>query len=310
MLYGVIGFSYDNFAHTRRVFARTGVHSANLGDNMQTLAVRHLYRQLGVPADRIVRIDRDTLRDYDGPQVVLPMNAAFRGAHLPVSPKITPLWIGFHADEAALVAARDWLATQGVIGCRDPATAETLRTLGIPAEVTGCLTFCLPAREAPPDPREGRVLIVKGKGPGAMPQEALEAMPPDLLQRSEMIVQRRDMAVLPLTEVEMDENDRIAEALLQRYHRTASLIVTPLHHAAAPAMAAGIPVVLVRNKPSSRFGFLEQLVPVHIGPDLGPGFGAVDWRPEPVDISAVRARLTNRFNALLAPWLNRPGVST
>ena len=49
MLYGVIGFSYDNFAHTRRVFARTGVHSANLGDNMQTLAVRHLYRTGAAP---------------------------------------------------------------------------------------------------------------------------------------------------------------------------------------------------------------------------------------------------------------------
>lgn len=305
MLYGVIGFSYDNFAHARRVFARNGAHSANLGDNVQTLAVRHLYRKLGIPVDRIVRIDRDTLQDYDGPQVVLPMNAAFRKGHLPISPRITPLWIGFHAEEAALVAARDWLATQGVIGCRDPATADTLGALGIPAKVTGCLTLCLPARPAPPNPGMGRVLIVTGKGAGAFPREALQAMPADLRLRSEVIVQRRDMKVLPLTAIEMDENERIAEALLRRYSRTASLIVTPLHHAATPAIAAGIPVILVREAPSSRFGYLERLIPVHIGPD----FGSVDWQPEPVDITAVRSCLTDQFNALLAPWLSRPAVS-
>lgn len=306
MLYGVIGFSYDRFARTRREFEQNGRHSANLGDNMQSLAVRHLYRTFGIPAERIVRVDRDRLTDYDGPQVLLPMNAAFRRSNLPVSPRITPLWIGFHAEEATILAARDWLATQGVIGCRDPATANTLNGLGIPAEVTGCLTLCLPSREAGPDPGTGRVLIVRGIGPGALPREALAAMPEDLAARSEVILQRRDMRVLPLTEREMEQNDRIAEGLLHRYHQTADLIVTPLHHAAAPAIAAGIPVVILRNQPSPRFGFLERLVPVHIAPD----FSAVDWRPDPVDVSGVKSALIERFRAMLAPWLSSPAAST
>lgn len=300
MLYGVIGFSYDGFAPTRRVFDQTGVHSANLGDNMQSLAVRHLYRLLGVPPDQTIRIDRDSLRTYAGPQVVLPMNAAFRWGNLPLSPKVTPLWIGFHANAATILAKRDWLATQGLIGCRDPATVEILRSVGIPAELTGCLSFCLPQRTAAPSLQDGRVLIVRGKGPGAFPQEALLAMPKDLVARSQTILQRRDMTVLPLTDAEMDANDQVAEALLQRYCRTASLIVTPLLHAASPAIAAGIPVVVVRREPSARFGFLEQLVPVHIGPD----FSAVDWHPSAVDILTVKQGLIGRFRDLMAPWLS------
>jgi Polysaccharide pyruvyl transferase len=299
MLYGAIGFSYDNFAHTRRVFDRTGLHSANLGDNMQSLAVRHLYRQLGVPEERIVRIDRDTLRSYDGPPVVLPMNAVFRANCLPVSPKITPLWIGFHADEATIRARRPWLETQGLIGCRDPATAEALKAQGISAEVTGCLTFSLPARRKAPDPDKGRVLIVMGKGPGALPTEALQALPSDLLSRAEFILQRREMTTLPLTADEMAANDLVARQLLHRYHRTALLIVTPLHHAAAPAIAAGIPTVVVRREASVRFGFLQSLVPVHLAPDLS----AVNWRPDAVDTQAVKARQMEKFRALLAPWL-------
>ena len=137
MLFGAIGFSYDNFAHTRKIFERTGLHSANLGDNMQSLAVRHLYKRLGIPAGRIVRIDRDNLRNYNGPPVVLPMNAVFHQGTLPVSPKITPLFIGFHASQDSILAQRAWLATQGKIGCRDPATAQILNSHGIDASSNG-----------------------------------------------------------------------------------------------------------------------------------------------------------------------------
>ena len=127
MLFGAIGFSYGSFAHTRKVFDRTGAHSVNLGDNMQSLAVRHLYRCLGIPAERIVRIDRDRLAQYDGPPVVLPMNAVSFHNCLPAAPNVIPLFIGFHAAPAVIRARRGWLARHGTIVCRDPATAAALR---------------------------------------------------------------------------------------------------------------------------------------------------------------------------------------
>lgn len=299
MLFGAIGFSYDNAAHVRRVFDRTGVHSANLGDNMQTLAVRHLYRRLGVPASRILRIDRDRLRSYAGPPAVLPMNAVFGAASLPLPPQITPVWIGFHADAETIRVHRDWLARQGTIGCRDPATAAALQAEGIAADVTGCLTFSLGERKAAPEADKGRVLMVFGSKAGALPAAVLKTMPDDLLARADFIVQRREMTVLPLQAADMDGNDRIAGQLLQRYRRQAALVVTPLHHAAAPAIASGIPTVVVRNEPSARFGFIEGLLPVHVGPD----FSQVDWRPAAVDIAAVKAAQWRRFSAAMAPFV-------
>lgn len=302
MLFGAIGFSYGNLAPSRQAFARTGLHSANLGDNMQTLAVRHLYSRLQVPADRVVRIDRDSLRSYAGPPVVLPMNAVFHRNCFPLAPQITPLWIGFHANDETIAQHRDWLGQQGLIGCRDPTTAEALRSHGIAADVTGCLTFTFPRRRAAPALGRGRVIVVFGQGAGALPGAALAAMPQDLLASAEFRLQRREMNVLPLGLPEMDGNERIADQILQRLRKRATLVVTPLHHAAAPAIAMGIPTVVVRREASTRFGFMQGLLPVHVGPD----FSGVDWRPVPVDLAQVRAAQWDRFSALLRPWLSPP----
>jgi hypothetical protein len=300
MLFGAIGFSYDNTAHLQRSFARRGVHSVNLGDNLQSLAVRHLYQRLGVPPDRVVRVDRDRMADYDGPPVVLPMNAVFPAAILPPSAKVIPIFIGFHAAADTIRAHRDWLASHpGPIGCRDPATAGALRAEGIDADVTGCLTLSLPTRTAPPEFRRGRVLVVSGEGAGMLPPLALKSMPEELLARAEFIVQRRDMTRLPLTQADMEDNERISAALLARYRAEAALVVTSLHHAAAPCLATGIPTIVVRSEASSRFGFLERLIKVHLEKD----FGEIDWAPSPVNLRAVRAAQWARFQAALTPYL-------
>jgi hypothetical protein len=298
MLFGVPGFSYDNSGTKRRSFDQSGLFSANLGDNMQTVAVRHLYAKLKVPADRIVRVDRDTLPGYDGPPVVLPMNGVFPKTSLPVSPKVTPLWIGFHASADTIATHRDWLQGQGLIGCRDPATAERLRAAGCQADVSGCLTFSLAERTTLPDFGSAKVLIITGQGDSAVPPEALKAMPDELLERAEFIMQRRAMTELPLSEAAQDGNERIAAQLLARYRKQALLVVTSLHHAASPCIASGIPTVVIRRAPSDRFGFMETLVPVHTG-----DFGGIDWTPEPVDLTAVKRAQKQRLQALIAPYL-------
>ena len=297
MLFGAIGFSYANFDHTRKDFERKGKHSANIGDNMQSLAVRHMYRQLGIPETKILRIDRDQLPYYDGPTVVLPMNAVFHRAILPVSDRIIPVFFGFHAAGETILAHRDWLSKQEPIGCRDPATAQALRDLGIGANVTGCLTCSLPQRA--PGQSGTKVFLVQGAGKGAFPEAALRAMPAKLWDGLVVVKQRRDMVRLPLTAADMADNDRVAEGLVTRYREEARLVVTALHHAAAPCLAAGIPVVLVREQADKRFGFLQGLLPVHLGPD----YSGIDWTPAPVDMTAVKAIQAAQFKAALAPWL-------
>lgn len=297
MLFGALGFSYSGFESAQKAVQTRGAFSANLGDNMQTLAVRHLYQQLGIPDSRVRRIDRDTLASYDGPQVVLPMNGCFYDWHFPLSPKITPVFIGFQARRHVVRAISPFLKQVGQIGCRDNFTANLLRAEGIDADVTGCLTFSLPARAKAP--RKGKVLIVHGSGSGGLPGLALKKMPRRLLMEAEFLFQRREMTVHPLTEALMTEQERIAAALLHDYHENARLVITPLHHVAAPCMAAGIPVILVRRDWDERFSFLNKLVPIH----LDPLFDEIDWNPTPVDLSAIKTAQLARFRAALEPWL-------
>lgn len=296
MLFGALGFSYAGFDNTARAMTTRGAVSCNLGDNMQSLAVRHLYAQLGVPEAQIVRIDRDTICTYDGPPVVLPMNGCFYQRNLPLPPQITPVFIGFQARAGTIRAHRDWLAGHAPIGCRDTATADLLRAEGIEVEVTGCLTLSLPGRE--PGPRR-QVLIVQGSGPGALPGLALRHMPKRLLARARFIFQRREVTEHPLSPATMAQHDRIAAALLHDYHSEAALVVTPLHHVAAPCIAAGIPVVVVRSEWDDRFSFLADLLPIHLNPD----FAAVDWSPAPVDVTDIKAAQLARFTTAMERWL-------
>ncbi|WP_435256568.1 hypothetical protein ACSBLW_10445 [Thioclava sp. FR2] len=292
-----MGFSYSGFAGARSAIDERGAFSANIGDNMQSLAVRHLYRTLGIPDERILRVDRDTLATYDGPPVVLPMNGCFYDWHFPLSPKITPLFIGFQARQAAMSAVRSHLFGQGVIGCRDEHTAILLRAEGIEADVTGCLTFSLPQRSVTPKHR--RILIVHGSGSGALPGVALKKMPRHLLMRADFISQRREVVTWPLSPDQMDEQEKVAQALLHDYHQTARMVVTPLHHVAAPCMAAGIPVIVIRRDWDERFSFMGKLIPIH----LEPFFEDVDWSPKPIDLTQIKAAQLARLRSLLTPWL-------
>lgn len=297
MFFGVMGFSYAGFGGARSAMTERGAYSANLGDNMQSLAVRHLYQTLGIPKDRILRVDRDSLAAYDGPPVVLPMNGCFYDWHFPLSPQIIPLFIGFQARRAAVEAIKQYLFGQGVIGCRDEHTASLLRAEGLQADVSGCLTFSLPERKTAP--KQGRVLIVHGSGSGALPGVALKKMPRHLLMRADFISQRREVLGWPLTPVQMDEQERVASALLRDYHTTARMVITPLHHVAAPCMAAGIPVVVIRRDWDERFSFMDKLVPIH----LEPFFDNINWSPEPVDLTDLKTAQLERLRSLLKPWL-------
>ena len=99
--------------------------------------------------------------------------------------------------------------------------------------------------------------------------------------------------------------DRATE-MLERYRSEASLIVTTFLHAALPAIAMGIPVVVFYplNSPEmsvsdrERFTALDGLVPVH---DLGD-IEDVDWNPQPPDVSLIKLELRDRLREMKTRW--------
>ncbi|HVI27475.1 polysaccharide pyruvyl transferase family protein [Hansschlegelia sp.] len=299
MKYGVLTFSYANFAGFARAMKRNGVYSINLGDFMQTLATRSVYRRLGVADADVIAVDRDTIAGYSGPPVVLPMNGCFYDWCFPLPETITPLFVGFQARAGVIDRFHEYLARFQPIGCRDAATARALRSHGVQAYVTGCLTLALPPREAQPEER--KTLVVYGAKAGRLPSELLPFAPRELFADLGFVSQRKHVHRFPLDEAGRADAERHAAHLLRTYRKSASLVITPLHHAATPCIASGVPVVIARAIDDSRFSFLRSLLPVYLPED----FGRIDWSPRPVDVEPVRARLIEEVRR----GLNRIGMT-
>jgi hypothetical protein len=131
---GVPGFGYEHFDHFTREVAEQGFFTANLGDNIQTIALRRLLQRLGVPASRVIEVNRDTLAQYDGEPVALILNGAFMRWSFPTPAQVKPVFLGFsQRDEhtASLVvtslhhaAARCLAMGIPVVLCRERADSR------------------------------------------------------------------------------------------------------------------------------------------------------------------------------------------
>lgn len=104
-------------------------NSTNIGDNIQTLAVaQHINQEYSY-------IDRDYLNEYDGDKVIVVMNGWFSHipSNWPPSPKITPIFFGFHMSKSASREFKkytDYFAKHAPIGCRDESTAKEIASWG------------------------------------------------------------------------------------------------------------------------------------------------------------------------------------
>jgi hypothetical protein len=294
---GVLTFGYDHFAKLELQSRSAGFYTTNLGDNMQSLAMRYIFAGLGIAEDRMVSVNRDAIPEYSGEEVALLMNGCFYDHCFPIPSAITPVFIGFQASEEVIRNNREELSRHAPIGCRDTRTTALLRRYGVAAFTTGCVTLTLPHR--PESSTADKVFLVYGSGPGAFPSAALAHMPPHLLSRIEFVCQRLVVTGHPRTEAQIAEAEIYARHLFQSYSEQARLVVTSLHHAATPCIAAGIPVVICRERPNSRFSLLASLLPIY-GPDR---FHEIDWDRAPLDIRDLKARLLRQLKTKLLPLI-------
>lgn len=298
MKIGVPVFGYQNFEVFQQHVSSHGFFTANLGDNMQSIAIRLLLDKIGVPREDVISVNRDDLVNYSGPPVALIMNGVFLDWSFPPPPQVKPLFIGFNAPEATIIRFRDYFVAHQPIGCRDRATAELFAKYDVDAFVTGCLTLTIPARTATPE--AGKVLVVYGgvynSGVGDFPAAALKTMPSSYYDRMAYVFQRKPLVGHPITLQDCLQVERYANALLEHYARHASLVITPLHHAATPCMALGIPVIICRHAMDPRFSFLSEITRVY----TPQTFDQIDWSPAAVDVEPIRRKLTQLVQAQIA----------
>jgi hypothetical protein len=287
MKYGYLEFRYNN----RRGFKAGGGEPSdvtiNIGDNIQSLAIRGLFNRLGIPDSDIVGINRDDLPNYNGESVMLLMNGCFYPHCFPLPPNIKPMFFGFNTDSAPMVRKHHAMFLRHQpIGCRDEATMRILLKQGIQAYVSGCLTLTFKKR--PAQPEDGRVVIAYGRGAGEFPGSLLPYMPPALLKDAVFVYQREPVKVMPLGPAEIEEADAIARRHVDFYVGKAALIVTPLLHVASPCLGMGIPVILARKDRNPRFTAINRLTPLY----TPENFRLINWSPGVVDVQPVQQAMT------------------
>jgi hypothetical protein len=285
MKFGVLTFGYDSFTNFVDQLESQGFYETNLGDNAQSIAIRHVYRHFGVRDDQMIDINRDSLPQYDGEPALLLMNGVFYKTAFPLPAAITPIFVGFHAPEPVIIEQQDFLRLHQPIGCRDEGTTARMRKLGIEAFTTGCLTLTLPRREE--EPKGEKLLIVYGSGAGRLPPTVFRSIPEHLLSAAELIYHRFHASRFPFDMEMRREAELYEEALFARYRREATLVLTPLHHVAAPCIAFGIPTIICRESNDVRFSYLKNLLPIYT-PDK---IEQINWSPPAVDVGAAHAEL-------------------
>lgn len=285
MKFGVLTFGYDGFTAFKDNLDKFGFYDVNLGDNSQSIAIRKLYKTIGIDDSQIIDINRDELHNYSGGETILVMNGVFFKESFPIPDSIIPIFIGFHATRKIISEQRDFLLKHQPIGCRDEGTTAHMREFGIDAFTSGCLTLTLPRRIV--EPSAPKLLIVYGSGAGYLPPEVLCRVPDRLLADAEFIYHRLPAMRFPFNADLRREAERYENALMARYCREATLVLTSLHHVATPCMAFGIPVVICRARNDIRFSLIEKLVPIHV-----PGsFDSIEWDPSPVNVDGIRDEL-------------------
>ena len=291
---------------TPRSFASLKVSTENLGDHIQIISGLRLLSRLGVEPTRY--IDRDNeiqsapgLDEEDGPVGIL-LNGWFKTnrAEWPPHPKLAPLIHGFHirlfqCPELISDASIDFFRRHQPIGCRDVYTETLLRSKGVEAFTSNCLSLTLSRRID--DPKAQTEVFV--------------------VSRDERIKGYLPPSVGPYTFVnhysgssDFAANMTRAEELLDAYRSRAKLIITTLLHCALPAIAMGIPVVVfyplndetAHASDRERFSSLEGLVRVHRFEEIE----SVDWNPKPIDVGEIKLKILDRFYEMAARWRIAP----
>lgn len=255
----------------------------NLGDDIQTIAALRFLK--GEPSF----IERDSLANTKeegrlilngwwshDPFGAWPPPEGVRA--LPVSMHITPRARLRFANNDSL----DWFRNNGPVGARDLETLAWMRSVGIDAYWSGCLTLTI---QRPDVPNGDKVLLVDLKKPHIRAVE--EAIGPcEHLTHS-----------TPITDPK--ERQEAAQSLLRTY-ASAELVVTTRLHVALPCAAMGTPVVLVGD--NIRFAGLDRTLRMSDSASLPLTVRAELDHPKPRDpeLLDITAALIERCNAFMA----------
>lgn len=286
MKWGIVYYPYGSIYQKQ---AQTQ-ESINIGDVIQYLACLHLYEAMGIHKEEIVHINRYELCSYSGEYLVVPINCIFNGFSTGMdltnfSPKIIPVFLGF-AVGADFLSEKDisYLKKYEPIGCRDEFTLNILRKYGIRAWLNGCMTITFDER-CKSDERN-KIFLVD------IPEEVREYLP----------YNKEDMEeVTHIWEIGPKDVEKDVLRLYERYKKEARVIVTSRLHCAVPCIAAGIPVVIVKNAFTTPFTWLDSIAKIYLRED----YDSIDWYPQALDICSIKEKVLKNAEEIMQKTFRR-----
>jgi SAM-dependent methyltransferase len=299
---------------TRQVPTRPEVRIAglkvtgeNLGDHIQIHAGRQFLKRFGLTTEFLIDRDHEiagaaVLKDHAGPLGIL-LNGWFKfnPRQWPPHQKLIPVYLGFHirlfqAPTLISPQALEHYRRFGPIGCRDRYTLSLLRSHGIDAFLSHCLSLMFSRRLVDPDNQTETLVVSRDRG-------ILDYLPPSIRSCEFVCHYSGDS--------DFERNMKRAEELLALYRSKARLIVTTLLHCALPAIAMGIPVVIFfppqkgerTQSDRERFSSLQEVIRVFKPNEAN----LVDWRGYTADISQIKLNAIDRMYELAQRWGPLPG---
>ena len=225
----------------------------NVGDEIQSLAVRRLLPHVDV------EIDREKLHEYkspDGQKVKTIINGWYmeRPENWPPSEDIDPLFISFHISHEFGAAKKmttpemiTYYKNHEPIGCRDMHTTRLLQSKGVDAYFSGCVTLTF---ENQFDSRNDDIILADplfNLWPYSYGRYCARKLVPKEEQKNiKYITHRR-----PSRNRSQELRKKDAEEIIVAYSQ-AKVVLTSRIHVALPCLALGTPVIFINAGYNSR----------------------------------------------------------
>ena len=249
----------------------------NLGDDLQLIAIKNIYRRMGISDSEIVKIGLSELTSYDGDYAILPISFPLYGYRRDTyitcfSPKIIPVFLGLSIMSENITEDECiYLRRFEPIGCRDYHTVAIMRKHNIMAYLNGCMTLTLPKKKNI-ECGGGKTYLVD------IPERYCRYIPNTIKENAIKTSQILD---------DCENPEKAMEERLNEYASNAGLVVTTRLHCALPCIAMGIPVVFMKDKYSFRMTALSRF----IHPYTYDEFHCIDWNPAVVDFEEIKEKM-------------------
>lgn len=266
----------------------------NLGDPIQSYAVKLLYKEMGISDNDIIPVPRYDLSNYNGEECICVINTcstyeelAYDSHFMPPSKKIHAIPFSLHINREMSESEVNFYRSCDDVGCRDIFTQKKLEEYGINAYLTGCLSLTFPRRSLELENNADKTYFID------VQKDFLSIIPSKIKENAiELSSIERFKITNETNRMTIDEAlkfHKLGEARVELLKNTARLVITSRLHVAAPCLAMGIPVILTRH--DDRFGFIDCL----LKPYTDWKTDVIDWNPKPVDIEETKEKIKEMF---------------